>query len=298
VIGDFDRGGVDDDGDEFIGVGGSRVYAAFDDPRWGALGPPLHVIESAPRCSDPSSPKFSYLMWVSEETVMKAHRAGDYSATYFRYPLLYGPNAPASPEWSIVRRLLDGRRRVLIPANGVLKRRGYARNVAHALLLAVDQPEKCGGQIYNIRDDQQFTHRQYVRAISDVMGRDCEILEMPPELAHRVYKGGCAKVPEWTIEYDIGKIKAELGYSDKVSPSDALKASVQWLVEHGPKRAGEIERQLGDPFAYASEDAAAEVHAKGLREAMAVEFPDMELGHMYRHPKKPGEAWSPPKRAQ
>ena len=30
--------------------------------------------------------------------------------------------------------------------------------------------------------------------------------------------------------------------------------------------------------------------------ADGVQFPDMQLGHMYRHPKKPGDAWAPPAR--
>jgi len=280
----------------FIGVGGSSVYARFDDPRWGVLGPPTHVQESAPRCSDPAGPKFNHLMWVSEEAVMEAHRRKEYSATYFRYPLLYGPNSPANPDWSIVRRILDGRRRIVVPYNGILKRRGFARNVAHALLLAVDQPEASSGQIYNIRDDRQFTSKQYVQALAHFLDHDCEIVEVPPVLAQRIYKGAGSKVAEWTIEYDIGKIKSELGYSDLVAPEEALKASAEWLASQGRGKAAEIERQLGDPFDYAAEDACTTTYLNAVEAALSVQFPAMDLGHMYRHPKKPGEAWSTPKR--
>jgi hypothetical protein len=35
----------------------------------------------------------------------------------------------------------------------------------------------------------------------------------------------------------------------------------------------------------------------GYDAANSVEFPEMQLGHMYRHPKKPGEAWAPPSRS-
>ena len=37
-----------------------------------------------------------------------------------------------------------------------------------------------------------------------------------------------------------------------------------------------------------------EAYEAGCDAASAVEFPAMQLGHMYRHPKKPGEAWVPP----
>jgi nucleoside-diphosphate-sugar epimerase len=235
-------------------------------------------------------------MWVTEETVMRAHREGHYNATYFRYPLLYGPNAPANPDWSIVRRLLDGRTRVVVAANGLLRRRGFAQNVAHALLLAVDKPREASGQIYNIRDEQQYTQRQHVEFIARHMQHACEIVEVPPALAHRVYKGGSAELPAGVLEFDIGKIRGQLGYRDLVSPAQGLGAAVDWLLANRPEPGGEIERQLGDPFAYAAEDALIAACAQGYAAAARVEFPAMDLGHMYRHPKKPGEAWAPPSR--
>lgn len=281
----------------FIGAGGSGVYAHHDDPRWGPLGPPFMVAEDAPRCDDPSGPKFNHLMWVTEETLMRAHREGHYSATYFRYPALYGAHSPANPDWSIVRRILDGRRRLIVPANGVLKRRGAARNVAHALLLAVDKPAESGGEIYNIRDEHQYTQRQHVAFIAHHLGHDCEIVEMPPVLAQRVYKGGAARPRDWMIEYDIGKIKVQLGYRDVIAPAQALADAVDWLKANRPEPGGEIERQLGDPFAYAAEDAMLQAWKAGYAAADTVAFPEMQLGHMYRHPKKPGEAWAPPPRS-
>ena len=281
----------------FIGAGGAGVYARQEDPRWGPLGPPTVVAEDAPRCDDPAGPKFNHLMWVTEETLMRAHREGHYSATYFRYPSLYGAHAPANPDWSVVRRILDGRKRLIVPTNGVLRRRGAARNVAHALLLAVDKPAESAGQIYNIRDQRQYTQRQYVGFIARHLKHDCEIVEVPPMLAQRVYKGGDSRLAEWTLEYDISKITAQLGYRDLVEPAQALAEAVDWLVNNRPEPGGEIERQLGDPFAYAAEDAMLKACDASYEAANAVRFPVMQLGHMYRHPKTPGEAWAPPSRS-
>ncbi|MCC6532710.1 MAG: NAD-dependent dehydratase [Burkholderiales bacterium] len=280
----------------FIGVGGSAVYAPRGDPRWGPLGQPTLVPEDAPRCDDPAGPKFNHLMWVTEETVMRAHREGRFNATYFRYPLLYGAHCPANPDWSIVRRLLDGRKRIIVAANGVLKRRGYAKNVAHALLLAVDQPQASAGQIYNIRDERQYTQRQYVEFIARHLERACEIVEVLPPLAQRVYKGSAAAFVDSLIEFDITKIRTQLGYRDAVAPAEGQAAAVDWLRANPPEPGSEVERQLGDPFAYDAEDALIEACARGYAAAEAVQFPQMQTGHMYRHPKKPGDAWTPPKR--
>jgi nucleoside-diphosphate-sugar epimerase len=280
----------------FIGVGGSAVYARRDDPRWGPLGQPQQIREDSPRCDDASAPKFNHLMWVTEEAVMRAHREGCYNATYFRYPLLYGPHAPANPDWSIVRRVLEGRKQCVIAANGQLRRRGFARNVAHALLLAVDQPAAASGEIYNIRDEQQYTQRQHVDFIARHLDHDWEVVEVHPALAQRVYKGqeGAHLAP--TLEFDIGKIKSQLGYRDIVSPAAGLTITIEWLIANRPEPGGEVERQLGDPFAYGAEDALIAACKAGHAAAEQVQFPQMQLGHMYRHPKKPGESWSPPAR--
>jgi dTDP-D-glucose 4,6-dehydratase len=195
-----------------------------------------------------------------------------------------------------VRRILDGRKRLVIAANGLLKRRGYAQNVAHALLLAVDKPEASSGQFYNIRDELQYTQRQYVDFIARHLRHEWEVVEAPPALAQRVYKGASASLGEGVVEFDISKIRTQLGYRDLVAPAQALAASVDWLLANRPQPGDEIERQLGDPFAYAAEDALIAACKSGNATAENVPFPDMQLGHMYRHPKKPGEAWAPPTR--
>jgi nucleoside-diphosphate-sugar epimerase len=278
----------------FIGVGGSAVYAPRNDPRWGPMGPPLQLTEDSPRCDSPAHVKFSYLMWQTEELVLRAHREGHYNATYFRYPRVYGPHAPGNPDWSVVRRVLDGRKHIIIAANGLLRRRGHARNAAHALLLAVDKPRESSGQFYNIRDEAQFTQRQHAEFIARHLKHDCEIVEVLPALAQRVYQGDSPATRVHTVEFDISKIKAELGYRDAIAPAEALASAVDWLAANRPEPGGEIERQLGDPFAYAAEDALIAACKAGDATALNVHFPSMQLGHTYRHPKKPGEAWAPP----
>ena len=277
----------------FIAVGGSGVYARRDDPRWGPMGPPMYVPEDSPRTEEPTTSRFSYLMWQTEETIMEAHRRGYYNASIFRYPMLFGPNAPANPEWSVVRRVLDGRKRFIMPTNGIMRRRGYAENAAHALLLGVDKPEITAGQTYNVRDDKQYTQRQQVEFIAGYLHHEWEIVELPPSLARKVSKGaaGAAGISN---EFDITKIKAQLGYRDVVPAWDALARSVDWLLANRPEPGGENEVQLGDPFAYEDEDELLAAYRLGVAEPEKMEFPEIHSGHMYRHPKKPGEAWSPP----
>lgn len=278
----------------FIAVGGSGVYAKRDDPRWGPLGTPLLVSEDSPRTDDPNAAKFSHLMYVTEEVIIQAHKDGHYNATTFRYPMLYGPNAPANPDWSVVRRILDGRKQFILPVNGAIRRRGFAANAAHALLLAVDKPKESSGQSYNIRDERQYSQRQQVEFIAKLLHHDWDLVEMPQALANKVYKGSGGGAASGGIEFDISKIKTQLGYHDVVSPAEGLKRTVEWLVANRPEAGGEIERQLGDPFAYDEEDELIAAYKRAYAPLDAIEFPSLASGHMYRHPKKPGEAWAPP----
>ena len=58
----------------------------------------------------------------------------------------------------------------------------------------------------------------------------CEIVEVPPTLAQKVYKGGGAPLRAWMLEFDISKIKTQLGYRDSIAPAQALADAVDWLV--------------------------------------------------------------------
>ena len=60
---------------------------------------------------------------------------------------------------------------------------GYVDNLAHALLLAIDQPEASMGEIFNCGDDERLTIRQVAEIITDELDHDWELLSMPADLA-------------------------------------------------------------------------------------------------------------------
>ena len=278
-----------------ITVSGSMVYARRNDPRWGTLGAPMTVPEDSPLSDDPNGPRLAYMIWVTEQAVLQAHREGHYNATIFRYPGIYGPGAPANPEWSIVRRVLDSRKRIIVSSGRGLGRRAFGQNAAHAVLLGIDKPEESGGQIYNVGEEGHHSQRQVVEFIGKLLHHDWELVEMPADLANRAYRGGGAQ-GGGGFDLDITKIRSHLGYHDVVSSAEALTRSAEWLLANRPELGGEIERQLGDPFAYEAEDKLILAYKEGLAQGESVQFPDVLSGHMYRHPRQPGEAWAPPSR--
>jgi nucleoside-diphosphate-sugar epimerase len=234
-----------------ISVGGITVYKGFID--WNPTLPMvIPTPESAPLHTTPDTDKISFRMVEAEGTVMEGHQEGHYEATHFRYPRIYGPRQPIPLEWSVIRRILDGRPQIILPDGGLsITSRGYAQNMAHALLLAVDQPKKSSGQIYNVRDETLLTLRDWVNIISRIMNHRFEFVEMPYSLAY----------PAWAYAIsfqhrvvDISKIQRSLGYGDLVPAVKAMESTVRWYLENRPVPGGDIEQLLEDPFDYAAED--------------------------------------------
>jgi nucleoside-diphosphate-sugar epimerase len=276
-----------------ITVSGGMLYADRNDPRWGPLGAPTVIPEDSPLTEDPNGPRLPYMIWFTEQAILQAHSEGHFNATIFRYPVIYGPGAPANPEWSIVRRILDSRKRIIVSSGRGLSRRASGQNAAHAVLLGIDKPTESSGQIYNVGEEVQYSQRQIIEFITNLLNHEWELVEIPANLAHRAYHGGSAQGTGGGSDFDITKIRTQLGYNDVISVSEALTQSAEWLMSNRPERGGEIEQQLGDPFAYDAEDALIKAYIEGTIQAESIQFPEMYSGHMYRHPKQPGEAWSP-----
>src|SRR5919202_1497911 len=109
-------------------------------------GLPVPTPESFPLVASEEELRFSYLIAITEQAVLEAHP----TAAHFRYPYVYGPYQLVPREWCIMRRILDKRPYIILPDGGLmLSTHGYAANLAHAVLLAVDKPEASAGQIYN-----------------------------------------------------------------------------------------------------------------------------------------------------
>lgn len=268
----------------FIGIGG-LPYAILMRGAQSPDGVPILIPETSPLFTDAEQNKFMYLMALSEQIVMEAHLQGYYEATIMRYPLIYGPRQLAPKEWCIMRRIMDGRRQIIIPDGGLrLERRAYAENAAHAVLLAVDKSDVSSGQIYNVGDEKILSVREWVQIIARTMGCEVELVSLPFELAEasRPY----VESPHHLV-MDITKIKAELGYEDVVPAEEAIRRTVSWYLENIPQRGGEIEQRLGDPFDYATEDWIIKEYKEAISRLSGFARVGYEWRHFYDHPSAP-----------
>ncbi|MDA1077212.1 MAG: NAD-dependent epimerase/dehydratase family protein [Proteobacteria bacterium] len=254
---------------KFISVGGGPAYRGYMNPQ--ALTPPglpVPTPETATKTESEAEDGKGYRVFHSEVEVFAQHP----DATHFRYPYVYGPYQIAPREWCIVRRILDGREQIIVPDDGLtLSHFGYAQNVAHAVLLAVDQPEVAAGQVYNCGDETVLTLKQVVAICAAALDHEWEIVSMPYVLA--VPARPMIAQP-WSTHrvFDLTRLKADLGYRDQIEPAQALAITARWLRDHPLAPVGTGEKVLQDPFDYAAEDELLKAWFKALESIPPIRF--------------------------
>jgi len=274
----------------FLSVGGVPAYRGFMNPELHRpAGLPVPTAEDAPLVRDPSEDEKGYRIVRTEEAVLAQHPG----ATHFRYPYVYGPYQLVPREWCIVRRILDGRDRIVLPEGGLtLHHYGYAENLAHGLLLAVDQPEAAAGEIFHCADLEVLSLRQVVEIVAAALDASLKIVSMPWELALPARPLVAQPLPTHRV-LDLTKIRTRLGYRDRVPAREALAHTARWLCAHRPEPGGMEETVLQDPFDYAAEDRLIEAWEGALAGLPRISFA-REPGYTLAYSGPGGRARSKP----
>jgi nucleoside-diphosphate-sugar epimerase len=285
VLGEYFQGRCE----QFIGTTGCVVWENSMEPQ-GLRPSGMKVLasESSPRAdARTEAPYFAARVLAAERSVLHAAKAGAYRGTIIRYPRLYGPYDVVPREWSIIKRIHDGRSFIFTTDSGLaLHTRCAAENAAHGLLLAVDQPEAANAEDFNIGDADQFTLRQWMEVVIDAAGGELDVISLPLDIGWTTYveqnPGLEGRMPHTFV--DTSKIRNVLGYTDAISAQDAIRNYVQWLIANPPDL---VDYQgLQDQFDYASEDKLLEVWLDAVRRINA-EVPRVppQRHHPLPHPK-------------
>jgi nucleoside-diphosphate-sugar epimerase len=223
--------------DRFVMISSSDVYAAFEaiEKREPALHP-LPITEDAPLRTGPypewDGPDYDKVG--AELAARRAWLAGRLPSIIVRYPGVYGPGPVR--EWYWVKRIRDGRRRIIVPDGGLnIFHRGFTANLAHAVCLALESGSP--GHAYNAGDDVQFDVRQVTDMIALALDHDWEVVSVPAEAwpygtPYSLYRGH--------LLLDTTRIRNELGYQDVVSPQEGLRVTVEYLASRKPGRVSQI----------------------------------------------------------
>jgi len=272
-----------------ISIGGSPGYRGMEYPD--ALFPSglrVALPEDSPLVESEDEFRFGYLIRTSEDAVMEGHKAGRYQATHLRYPMIYGPRQPIPCEWWVVKRLLDQRNSIVLPDSGLtIITRGYAENMAEAILLTVDQHDRVSGKIYNCGDDHQLTMAQWVQVIAKAMNSTMEIISIPVKYATPSRDMMIGSKHSNHLHYDTYAIRRDLGYKDKVPVLEAINRTVEWYLSNPPKLNKATESDLARH--YMDEDKLIKINAEIIKKYEGLSLANVEFKHAYAHPKKPGE---------
>ena len=236
---------------QFVSVGGVPAIRGWMNPwLFDPYGLPVPASESSPTVAEPAEDEKGYRVARTEELVFEQHPA----AAHFRYPYVYGPHQVVPREWSVVRRVLDGRRQIIVPDDGLtLHHHGYTENLAHALLLAVEQPDAAAGLVFNAADEEVLSIRQVVEIIAAALGHELEIVSMPWDLALPARPLLAQPHPTHRV-LDLTRLKSVLGYRDVVPAREAVARTARWLAANPLAPGAQEEVVLTDPFDYPAED--------------------------------------------
>lgn len=270
-----------------ITIGGMAIYRGYANPDAvfprGAMVP---LGDMTPLLERSEEHPFGYKMLEAERHVM-SHHGPSCNVSHFRYPLVHGPRQVLSTRfWWFMQRCLDNRRRVALPDGGLsLVSRGYAENMAHAVLLGVDKPDASAGKIYNCAEQRQFTLAQLGEVLYDALGGKMEVVSVPDAVASHARVLQVFYDEDHHRLFDTVNLQRDLGYQDIVEPLEGLRRTVAWLRDNPPDAAmiAKIRSQ------YAIEDALIELQDEALRKMKALPHEEPEYVHEYAHPKKMGE---------
>jgi nucleoside-diphosphate-sugar epimerase len=177
-------------------------------------------------------------------------------ATVVRPCAIHGPGDRQSREWFFVKRILDGRRAV------VLCHRGESRfhttsveNLAELIWLAAERP---GRRVLNCGDPEPPTVLEIGRSIATAMGRELVEVVLPGAPVDGVGDHPWAVPRPFVV--DMSQAELELGYRPVTRYAKAVAKTCEWLVAATEGRdwrdvLPNLARQPGDLFGYAAEDA-------------------------------------------
>jgi nucleoside-diphosphate-sugar epimerase len=207
---------------------------------------PVPVSERQPT-ADPSGASYSPQKVALEQALL----GGPLPATVIRPCAVHGPGARLPRELFFVKRILDGRRSVVLVSNGESRFHTTSlANLAELVFLAAARP---GDRILNCGDPDPPSTLEICRTIGAALGHELEAVPIPQDGYERPVLSNPWAVPVPFL-VDMTRAAAELGYRPVTTYADAVVETTRSLaVEARDKDWSDT--YLGEYFDYAAEDA-------------------------------------------
>ncbi len=173
---------------------------------------------------------------VAVECAVDAHEP-QFPVTILRCPVIYGPLDTQRRLRNYVRQMADGRTAILLDSRLARLRltRGYVENVAQAVVAAASD-HRAAGRTYNAGEPDALTEADWVRAIGAQFGWDGEVVVADPATLPTELR---VPLPAQDIVADTSRLRAELGFAERVDRDEGLRLAVEWELarqRHEPPR--------------------------------------------------------------
>jgi nucleoside-diphosphate-sugar epimerase len=174
--------------------------------------------------------------------------------TVCRLPMVYGERDYQRREEPLLRRVRAGRSRVPTGAGTFLWTRGYVRDIAAGVRLALES-EACIGEVLNLGEGRTWSMALWARHVLEAAGSAAELVRvpdvvlpddlrlfasMPQHLLVNSFKFD--NVPAYSglqhLLVDSSKARDLLGWQE-TEPHEALRRSVAWHLAHPPEDASD-----------------------------------------------------------
>jgi len=150
-------------------------------------------------------------------------------ATVLRLPMVYGEHDYQRREEFLLRRLRAGRKRIPFGGGTWLTCRGYVRDVARAVRLALTKP--VAGEVMNICEDRSYSMGMWTRMILQAAGSDAELVRVADDLLPEDLK--FTGTMSQHIAATAHKARTLLGWTT-ADPFESLKTTVRWHLNNPP----------------------------------------------------------------
>ena len=207
-------------GSVYLGRNGGYLDVATDDdfPTY-----PVPLRETDP-IVDNAEQTYSPLKAAMERRLLAAD---DLPVSILRPGAIHGPHSRALREWFFIKRVLDGRRRVVLAHDGASRfSTSSTANIAELVALCAEQP---GRRVLNAVDEDGLSVAEIGRAVFTAMGHEAEILTFagPPQGELGSNPWGIAR----PILLSMAAARTQLGYVPAVSYVEGLADDIRWVTD-------------------------------------------------------------------
>lgn len=240
-----------------VAISSGDVYRAYGRLMGSEPGPPepVPLAEDAPlrktlypyrsTAAGPSDWAFHYEKILVERAVLSSTAL---PGTVLRLPAVYGPGDTNHRLRPYIKRMEDRRPVILLDEAQVEWRWsfGYVENVAAAIALAVTD-QRTAGRTYNLGENQTPTLAERVRQIAELEDWTGRVVRLPTQRVPAHLRAPFE--PRQDLVMDSSRFRAELGFTDPISPEEGIRRTIAWERTRQP--------ESGDPgpAEYAAEDA-------------------------------------------